>query len=58
MGIHGSSLTTSQACAREPQSQMRKWVGMVEEAEGSPEVMGWSDMQVALAWPQLEAFGS
>lgn len=30
-------------------------VGMVEEAEGSPEVMGWSDMQVALAWPQLEA---
>lgn len=56
--VHSSSLTTSQARAREPQSQMRKWVGMVEEAEGSPEVMGWSDMQVALAWPQLEAFGS
>lgn len=56
--VHSSSLTTSQARAREPQSQMRKWVGMVEEAKGSPELMGWSDMQVALAWPQLEAFGS
>lgn len=43
---------------KDPLSQKRKWVGMEEEVEGSPEAMGWSGMQAALARPQLEVFGS